>query len=48
MRADENLLKSILAGYVKKRETINRVDDSERYEEIRLQSQKMCGKHSQT
>ncbi|ECR0868721.1 virulence protein [Campylobacter coli] len=40
MRADENLLKSILAGYVKKRETINRVDDSERYEEIRLQSQK--------
>lgn len=40
MRADENLLKSILAGYVKKRETINRIDDSERYEEIRLQSGK--------
>ncbi|MBF7049636.1 VirB8 family type IV secretion system protein [Campylobacter volucris] len=40
MRADENLLKSILAGYVKKRETINRIDDSERYEEIRLQSKK--------
>ncbi len=26
-----------------KRETINRVDDSERYEEIRLQSQKCVG-----
>lgn len=38
MRADENLLKSIIAGYVKKRETINRIDDVSRYEEIRIQS----------
>ncbi|MBZ7963315.1 virulence protein [Campylobacter sp. W0049] len=40
MRADENLLKSILAGYVQKRETINRIDDVQRYEEIRMQSKK--------
>lgn len=38
MRADENLLKSIIAGYVKKREIINRIDDVDRYEEIRIQS----------
>lgn len=38
IRADETLLKSIIAGYVKKRETINRVDDAQRYEEVRLQS----------
>lgn len=38
MRANENLLKSIIAGYVKKRETINRIDDVSRYEEIRIQS----------
>lgn len=36
--ADSAILKGIIAGYVKKRETINRVDDLERYEEIRLQS----------
>ena len=40
VRADEALLKSILAGYVKKRETINRIDDIQRYEEIRIQSEK--------
>lgn len=38
IRSDEALLKGIIAGYVKKRETINRVDDIERYEEVRLQS----------
>lgn len=38
IRADEALLKGIIAGYVLKRETINRVDDIERYEEIRIQS----------
>lgn len=38
IRADEALLKGIIAGYVKKRETINRVDDIERYEEVRMQS----------
>lgn len=38
VRSDEALLKGIIAGYVLKRETINRVDDAERYEEIRNQS----------
>ena len=38
IRTDEALLKGIIAGYVKKRETINRIDDIERYQEIRLQS----------
>lgn len=38
IRGDEALLKGIIAGYVKKRETINRVDDIERYEEVRMQS----------
>lgn len=38
IRADEALLKGIIAGYIKKRETINRVDDIERYEEVRMQS----------
>lgn len=38
IRADEALLKGILAGYVLKRETINRINDIERYEEIRTQS----------
>ena len=38
IRGDEALLKGIIAGYVKKRETINRVDDIERYEEVRGQS----------
>lgn len=38
IRADEALLKSIIAGYVLKRETINRIDDIQRYEEVRLQS----------
>ena len=40
IRAEEALLKNIIAGYVKKRETINRIDDTERYEEIRIQSSK--------
>lgn len=38
IRGDEQLLKSILAGYVKNRELINRIDDIERYNEIRTQS----------
>ncbi|EAI8054130.1 type IV secretion system protein [Campylobacter upsaliensis] len=38
IRTDEALLKGIIAGYVIKRETINRIDDIERYEEIRNQS----------
>lgn len=38
IRADEALLKSIIASYVKNRETINRVNDIERYDEIRIQS----------
>ncbi len=38
IRADEALLKSIIASYVKNREMINRVNDIERYEEIRIQS----------
>lgn len=37
-RSNQNLLKSILAGYVKNRELINRIDDAERYNEIRTQS----------
>lgn len=40
MRADVALLKSILAGYVKNRELINRVNDKERYEIIRVQSKR--------
>ncbi|HDX6248670.1 type IV secretion system protein [Campylobacter hyointestinalis] len=38
VRNSEELLKSILAGYVKNRELINRIDDAERYNEIRTQS----------
>ena len=38
VRSNEELLKSILAGYVKNREMINRIDDAERYNEIRTQS----------
>ena len=38
VRNSEELLKSILAGYVKNREMINRIDDIERYNEIRTQS----------
>lgn len=38
VRNNEALLKSILAGYVKNREMINRIDDIERYEEVRTQS----------
>ena len=38
VRNNEELLKSILAGYVKNRELINRIDDAERYNEIRTQS----------
>lgn len=38
VRNNEALLKSILAGYVKNREMINRIDDAERYNEIRTQS----------
>lgn len=40
IRSDEGLLKSILAGYVKNRETINRIDDIERYNIVRIQSKK--------
>ncbi|KGI55491.1 type IV secretion system protein [Campylobacter sp. MIT 97-5078] len=38
IRANEALLKGIIASYVLKRETINRIDDIQRYEEIRMQS----------
>ncbi|WP_297195233.1 type IV secretion system protein [uncultured Campylobacter sp.] len=38
IRADEALLKGIISSYVLKRETINRIDDVQRYEEIRMQS----------
>ena len=40
IRSDLALLKSILAGYVKNREKINRIDDIERYETTRIQSKK--------
>lgn len=40
IRSDEALLKNILAGYVKNRETINRINDIERYEITRSQSKK--------
>lgn len=38
LTADTNLIKSLLANYVKNRETINRINDIERYEETRLTS----------
>lgn len=38
IRNDEGLVKNILAGYVINRETINRIDDIERYEIVRTQS----------
>lgn len=41
VRADEALLKSILAGYVKNRELINRINDAERYEIVRVQSKRV-------
>ena len=40
IRADEALLKSIIASYLLNREIINRIDDIERYEKIRIQSSK--------
>lgn len=40
IRADEALLKSIIATYLLNREIINRIDDIERYEKIRIQSSK--------
>ncbi|WP_096024810.1 type IV secretion system protein [Campylobacter lanienae] len=40
IRSDQQLMKNILAGYVKNREMINRVNDIERYEIIRIQSSK--------
>lgn len=40
IRADEALLKSIIASYLINRETINRIDDVERYEKVRQQSSK--------
>lgn len=40
IRKDTALLKNILAGYVKNRELINRIDDIQRYEIIRIQSSK--------
>ena len=39
VRSDIALLKSLLAGYVIKRETINRIDDDMRYREVALQSE---------
>ncbi|SQC36312.1 Type IV secretion system protein [Helicobacter fennelliae] len=38
IRSEEALLKSILASYVQKRETINRIDDEARFEDVRDQS----------
>ena len=38
IRSDEALLKSIIATYLINRETINRIDDIERYEKVRFQS----------
>ena len=40
IRSDEAMLKSIIATYLLNRETINRIDDIERYEKIRIQSSK--------
>ncbi|HDX6250481.1 TPA: virulence protein [Campylobacter fetus subsp. venerealis] len=48
VRKDEQLLKSILAGYVKNREMINRIDDIERYNEIRTQSSRQVWEAFQT
>ena len=48
VRSDEQLLKSILAGYVKNREMINRIDDIERYNEIRVQSSRQVWEAFQT
>lgn len=38
---EEALLKTLVASYVTKRETINRIDDSDRYKDIELQSTPM-------
>lgn len=38
IRSDESLMKNILSGYVLNRETINRINDEERYEITRIQS----------
>lgn len=38
IRSDIGLLKSIISGYVQNRESINRIDDIQRYELIRVQS----------
>lgn len=38
LRGEEALLKTLVASYVSKRETINRIDDTERYLTIRSQS----------
>lgn len=38
IRSDEALMKNILSGYVLNRETINRINDEERYEITRIQS----------
>lgn len=48
VRNSEELLKSILAGYVKNREMINRIDDIERYNEIRVQSSRQVWEAFQT
>lgn len=40
IRSDIGLLKNILSGYVQNRESINRIDDIQRYELIRVQSDK--------
>lgn len=38
IRGEEALLKTLIASYVSKRETINRIDDSSRFSDIREQS----------
>lgn len=38
IRSDEALMKNILSGYVLNRESINRINDEERYEITRIQS----------
>lgn len=40
IRSDTGLLKNILAGYVINRESINRINDIERYEIVRIQSER--------
>lgn len=41
IRGEEALLKTLIASYVTKRETINRIDDADRYKDVELQSTPM-------